>query len=160
MNTESDYACLSSTEQAGLVHQQVWKSISMGARVLEGQLPERMDSAVFHPLVLDKVQPGMPLFDEEVFGPVAPIFTFRRDTEAISLSNASDYGLGASVWSRNADRAEMLASRLQCGAVYINQMVFSDPAVPFGGVKKSGYGRELSYLGMREFTNPKSIWQA
>lgn len=160
MNAESDYACLSSTEQARLVHQQVLKSISMGARILEGQLPERVESAVIHPLVLDKVQPGMPLFNEEIFGPVAPIFTFRRDTEAISISNASDYGLGASVWSINADRAELLANRLQCGAVYINQMVFSHPAVPFGGVKKSGYGRELSYLGMREFTNPKSIWQA
>jgi succinate-semialdehyde dehydrogenase/glutarate-semialdehyde dehydrogenase/succinate-semialdehyde dehydrogenase len=96
---------------------------------------------------------------EECFGPVAMLFAFRDDAEAVQLANATEYGLGAAVWSKNLDRARGIAAQIEAGAVFINDFVRSDPRAPFGGVKNSGFGRELGELGARELTNAKLVWQ-
>jgi succinate-semialdehyde dehydrogenase/glutarate-semialdehyde dehydrogenase len=100
----------------------------------------------------------MPAFDEETFGPVAAVITAKDETDAIRLANDSAYGLGASLWTADRARAERLAVRIEAGAVFVNGVVKSDPRLPFGGIKRSGYGRELSEYGIREFVNIKSVW--
>jgi succinate-semialdehyde dehydrogenase/glutarate-semialdehyde dehydrogenase len=100
----------------------------------------------------------MPVFSEEVFGPVMPVITFKEDLEAVKLANSNRYGLAAAIFSADTDKAENLAAKLEAGAVFINEQVKSDPRLPFGGVKKSGYGRELSHYGIKEFVNIKTIW--
>jgi succinate-semialdehyde dehydrogenase / glutarate-semialdehyde dehydrogenase len=100
----------------------------------------------------------MPAFDEELFGPVAAVIRVADAAEALEKANASRYGLGGSVWSQDVPRAEQLALRLQCGAAFVNGIVKSDPRLPFGGIKCSGYGRELSWHGLREFVNQKTVW--
>ena len=109
-------------------------------------------------MILGNLQPGMPAYDDEIFGPVASFFTVENADEAIKIANQNQFGLGGSLWSQDINKAKSIANKIESGAVYINQMMFSDPSVPFGGIKKSGYGRELSYLGIREFTNQKTIW--
>jgi succinate-semialdehyde dehydrogenase / glutarate-semialdehyde dehydrogenase len=99
----------------------------------------------------------MPAFDEETFGPLACIITVKSETEAIQLANNTRYGLGASIWTQDVERASAIAREIQSGSVFINTLVKSDMRLPFGGVKKSGYGRELSELGIKEFMNAKSI---
>jgi succinate-semialdehyde dehydrogenase/glutarate-semialdehyde dehydrogenase len=99
----------------------------------------------------------MPAFDEEVFGPVAAVIRARDEVEAVALANLSRYGLGANLWTRDVARAEAIAHRLEAGLVFINDVVRSDPRLPFGGVKRSGYGRELSHFGLREFVNVRTI---
>ncbi|ADJ29487.1 NAD-dependent succinate-semialdehyde dehydrogenase [Nitrosococcus watsonii] len=143
--------------RAGL-QQQVTASIQQGAMAVVGCRPLPGPGAYYTPSILDRVQPGMPAFDEELFGPVAAIIRVANETEAVAMANASRYGLGGSVWSQDASRAERLALQLQCGAAFVNGLVKSDPRLPFGGIKCSGYGRELSWHGMREFTNQKTLW--
>jgi succinate-semialdehyde dehydrogenase / glutarate-semialdehyde dehydrogenase len=109
-------------------------------------------------MILGNLKPGMPAYDEEIFGPVASLFVVENETEALKIANDSAFGLGASLWTKDIKKARELASKIESGAVYINQMMFSDPSVPFGGIKNSGYGRELSHLGIREFTNQKTVW--
>ena len=99
----------------------------------------------------------MKILTEEVFGPIAPIITVKDEDEAVEAANDTQFGLGAAIWSRNTDRAERLAARIKTGTVAINDMVKSDPRLPFGGVKKSGIGRELSHYGLKEFTNIKTV---
>ena len=99
----------------------------------------------------------MPMFDEEVFGPAAAVVRAADADEAIALANESSYGLGFSIWTRDASAAEELAARVEAGAVFVNGMVASDPRLPFGGVKKSGYGRELSSFGVHEFANIQTV---
>jgi succinate-semialdehyde dehydrogenase/glutarate-semialdehyde dehydrogenase len=100
----------------------------------------------------------MAAFDEETFGPVAAVIRVRDEAEAVRLANASSYGLGASLWTEDDARAERLVPELEAGAVFVNAIVKSDPRLPFGGVKRSGYGRELAEFGLREFVNVKSVW--
>ncbi|MCX7930466.1 MAG: aldehyde dehydrogenase family protein, partial [Chlorobi bacterium] len=135
---------------------QVYGSIDRGARVLlEGGPTGR--GAFFRPIVLTHVAPGMPAFDEETFGPVAAIIPARDEDEALALANRSVYGLGAAIFTRDLDRAEQCARQLDVGSVFVNLQVRSDPRLPFGGVKDSGWGRELSPFGMREFVNVKTV---
>ncbi len=153
LDTDTDMGPLASRKQADKVRSQVEESVKMGARIIHGGNPQK---AFYPPTVVTGVKPGMPLFDEEVFGPVAPIMEFESDEEAIRLSNRSRYGLGVSLFTNNLEKAEKLASQFEEGAVFINDMVKSDPRLPFGGVKDSGYGRELAEYGIHEFLNTKT----
>lgn len=127
-----------------------------GGRVLSaGQLFTK--GLFFTPCVVLNTKPNMKVLIEEVFGPIAPIIVVKSEEEAIRTANNTEYGLGASIWSRNSERAERLAARIECGFVAINDMVKSDPRLPFGGVKKSGVGRELSHYGLKEFVNVKTV---
>ena len=112
----------------------------------------------YEPTVLTHVTPDMPVFADETFGPVAAVIRFSSDGEAIVLANKTPFGLGGSVWSQNKERAEKIAQQLDVGCAFVNSIVKSDPRLPFGGVKKSGYGRELSSYGIKEFVNIKTVW--
>ncbi|MCC6208718.1 MAG: NAD-dependent succinate-semialdehyde dehydrogenase [Gammaproteobacteria bacterium] len=140
------------------LHRQVEASIARGAVAVTGCEPIPGPGAYYHASILDHVTPGMPAADEELFGPVAAVLRVRDEAGAVELANASRFGLGGSVWTRDAARGEHIARRLQCGCAFVNGMVKSDPRLPFGGVKDSGYGRELSRLGMLEFVNAKTVW--
>ncbi len=136
---------------------QVTRSVKAGARVVVGG--HQRDTGYFYaPAVLADVRPGSPVFDEETFGPVAAVVRAADDHDLLWLANLSRYGLGASVWGKDLDRAQRFAARLETGSVFINGPVKSDPRLPFGGIKNSGYGRELSLLGIREFVNAKTVW--
>jgi succinate-semialdehyde dehydrogenase/glutarate-semialdehyde dehydrogenase len=136
---------------------QVARSVKAGARVvIGGHHPER--GFYYPPAVLADVRPGMAVFDEETFGPVAAVIRAADEHDLVWLANTSKFGLGASIWTRDLDRAERLAARIEAGNVFINGPVKSDPRLPFGGVKHSGYGRELSLIGIREFVNIKTVW--
>jgi succinate-semialdehyde dehydrogenase/glutarate-semialdehyde dehydrogenase len=140
------------------LQRQVDASVAAGARLLlGGQTPAGL-GYYYPPSVLADVRPGMPAFDEEVFGPVFALVSVWSDAEAVALANQSVYGLGAAVFTQDIQRAKRLAHQLQCGACFINDFVKSDPRLPFGGIKRSGYGRELSALGIREFVNVKTIY--
>jgi succinate-semialdehyde dehydrogenase/glutarate-semialdehyde dehydrogenase len=160
MYESSDYGPMARHDLALEIHEQVQKSLDMGAKLLYGTPPDDVDDAHYPPLILGGARPGMPAYDEEIFGPVAVFFEVENADEAVRIANDSAFGLGASVWSEDLELAQDVAHRVETGAVYINQLMFSDPHVPFGGIKKSGYGRELSHLGIREFTNQKTVWLA
>jgi succinate-semialdehyde dehydrogenase / glutarate-semialdehyde dehydrogenase len=139
------------------LHQQVVDSIAAGARcLLGGEIPDR-PGAFYPPTVLTAVTPGMAAFDEETFGPVAAIVPARDKADAIRLANSSLFGLGAAVFTRDVERGERVARQLEAGCCHVNDFVRSDPRIPFGGIKHSGYGRELGLLGIREFVNSKSL---
>ena len=139
------------------LQRQVDTSVAAGARLLlGGETPQ--DVGLFYPpSVLTDVCPGMPAFDEEVFGPVVTLIPVADDAEALVLANQSAYGLGAAVFTQDVERAKRLAHQLECGVCFINDFVKSDPRLPFGGIKRSGYGREMSAIGIREFVNVKTV---
>jgi len=133
--------------------------VKAGARVLTGgKIPDGPGN-FYPPTVLINLPPEAAIAKEEFFGPVAVIYPFRTEAEAIELANGTDFGLGASIWTRDPERANRLAGRIEAGMVFINDIVHSDPSAPFGGVKASGIGRELGALGALELTNPKLVWQ-
>ncbi len=140
------------------IDEQVRDSVAAGARVLCGG--QRLDGTGYYyqPTVLAGVTPAMRVFREETFGPVAAVIRARDAEEAVALANDSQFGLGGNLWSRDTEAAKALARRIETGSVFINGMTASDPRLPFGGVKHSGYGRELSSFGIREFTNIQTIW--
>ena len=137
---------------------QVRRTVAAGAALRLGGRRQEGPGCFFPPTVLTGVEPGMAAFDEETFGPVAPV-TRARDTEhARELANCSRYGLGGSIWTADAERGRALATCFEAGAVFVNETVKSDPRLPFGGIKCSGYGRELAAFGLREFVNVKTVW--
>ncbi|MHA2225702.1 MAG: NAD-dependent succinate-semialdehyde dehydrogenase [Candidatus Hodarchaeales archaeon] len=141
------------------LHEQVKRSIDQGAKLLlGGEIPEG-EGAFYPPTVLTNVKPGIPAYEEELFGPVASIIPVKDEAEAIKTANDSIFGLGAAVFTQDVSKGEQIArEEIESGACFVNNFVKSDPRLPFGGIKESGYGRELSYLGIREFVNIKTIW--
>jgi len=137
---------------------QVRDALRQDANPVTGCRPLDRKGFFYAPSILDGVAPGMRAWSEELFGPVASIITVRDANEAVEVANASNFGLGGSVWTRDVARGETLARRMECGAAFVNGMVKSDPRLPFGGVKESGYGRELARHGIREFVNAKTLW--
>lgn len=140
------------------LHDQVLRSINSGAKLLLGGFIPDSDGAYYPPTVLADVTPGMPAFDEELFGPVAAIIKSKDEDDAIKLANKSVFGLGAAVFTKDIAKGEKIArEKLNAGSCFVNQFVRSDPRLPFGGIKESGYGRELSVFGIREFVNIKTV---
>jgi acyl-CoA reductase-like NAD-dependent aldehyde dehydrogenase len=140
------------------IHRQVTESVRQGARLLCGGNFVDGPGFFYEPTVVDGVAAGMPMFDEETFGPAAAIMRTRDPQAAIATANASRYGLGCNIWTRDIERAQRMAASIEAGNVYINGMVASDPRLPFGGVKLSGFGRELSSIGIHEFANAQTVW--
>jgi len=141
------------------LHDQVQKSINLGARLLLGGESPAGAGAFYPPTVLTDVRKGMPAYDEELFGPVAAIIPVRDEAEAIEVANDSPFGLGAAVFTQDAARGERIAAEaIEAGSCFVNAFVKSDPRLPFGGIKESGYGRELSEFGIREFVNIKTVY--
>lgn len=140
------------------LHGQVESSIAKGAGLLLGGKPLERNGCFYPPTILTEVKPGIPAFHEELFGPVASVIRVRDAEEAIAVANATPFGLGGSVWTRNNEKGEAMAARIEVGAVFVNDLVKSDPRLPFGGVKSSGFGRELSHYGIKEFVNIQTVW--
>jgi succinate-semialdehyde dehydrogenase/glutarate-semialdehyde dehydrogenase len=135
------------------VERQVRESVAQGARILVGGHVPEGPGYFYEPTVLDHVRPGMPVLEEEVFGPAVPVLRARDSAEALRLANDSTYGLGSSIWTADLERGEALAASMEAGHTTVNGMTVSDPRLPFGGIKDSGYGRELSHHGLFEFVN-------
>ncbi|UZR97998.1 NAD-dependent succinate-semialdehyde dehydrogenase [Chondrinema litorale] len=146
---------LARVDLAENLSRQVQESVKAGAGLVMGGQQEK---AHFNPALLVDVKPGMANFDEETFGPAATIIPVKDEKQAILYANQSIYGLGASLWTKDTDKAVRIAREIHSGAVFINSLVKSDPRLPFGGIKKSGYGRELSHHGIKEFVNAKTIY--
>jgi succinate-semialdehyde dehydrogenase/glutarate-semialdehyde dehydrogenase len=155
LNESTNIGPLATRDQADIVEKQVIKSLEMGARLIIGGI--RKDN-FYSPTFLVDVRPGMPVFDEEVFGPVAPLTIAENTEEAIKLANSTKFGLGVSLFTSDIEKARELTSEFEDGAVFINALVKSDPRLPFGGTKQSGYGRELAIHGIHEFVNAKTVY--
>jgi succinate-semialdehyde dehydrogenase/glutarate-semialdehyde dehydrogenase len=140
------------------LHQQVLTSVAMGAEIiLGGEIPHRK-GAFYPPTILENVKPGMPAYDEELFGPVAAVIRVKDEKEAIKIANDTVFGLGAAVFTKNLEKGEYIAQfQLDAGCCVVNDFVKSDPRLPFGGIKDSGFGRELSVHGIKEFVNTKTV---
>jgi succinate-semialdehyde dehydrogenase/glutarate-semialdehyde dehydrogenase len=158
MDPKTDIGPLARRDLLEALERQVTESVRMGARVLTGGERVGRRGFFYRPTILTDVSEEMPVFKEETFGPVAAVLRVAGADEAIRVANDSSYGLGASLWTRDAALGERLARKIEAGSVFVNGMVASDPRLPFGGVKRSGYGRELSAFGIREFTNVQTIW--
>jgi succinate-semialdehyde dehydrogenase / glutarate-semialdehyde dehydrogenase len=139
------------------LEKQMQSSVKEGAALITGGNREGCN---FKPALLDRVKPGITAFDQEMFGPVAALITVKNEKEAIEMANASRYGLGGSIWTKDRDRGERMAREVESGCLFVNSLMRSDQRLPFGGIKKSGYGRELSELGIKEFMNAKTIYIA
>lgn len=157
LDEATDIGPLARADLRDALHRQVAESIARGAKLVLGGAIPTGPGAYYPATVLTDVAPGMPAYDEELFGPVAAIVAARDEDDAIRLANDSPFGLGAALFTRDGARGERLARRIDAGAVFINAQVASDPRLPFGGVKASGYGRELGAYGIREFVNAKTV---
>ncbi len=159
LNPETRMGPLARQDLREKLHQQVRRSLAQGAQlVLGGELPDGV-GFFYSPTVVVGVEPGMAGFDEETFGPVASFTRFTTEEDGLRLANHSRYGLGGNLWTKDVERGVRLAAELDTGGVFVNGMTHSDARVPFGGVKRSGYGRELHHFGIREFTNIQTVWQ-
>jgi succinate-semialdehyde dehydrogenase/glutarate-semialdehyde dehydrogenase len=158
LDESNDLGPLARADLVDELERQVQESVRRGARIITGgtRLSDR-PGFYFRPTVLGDVRPGMPAYDEELFGPVATLISARDAEDAVRIANDTPFGLGASIWTRDLDQAEKLAAVIEAGMVFINGLVKSDPRLPFGGVKNSGFGRELSTYGIKEFVNIKTV---
>ena len=157
-NEETDIGPQAREDLMETLHEQVTASVEAGATLVTGGEPLDREGAFYPPTILTDPPEGCPVDTEETFGPVATVYEVDDKESAITKANDTPFGLGASVWTQDRDRGERVASRIDAGCVYVNQLVKSDPRVPFGGVKDSGYGRELSEAGIKEFVNRKTVW--
>ena len=158
LRNDTDVGPLARDDLRDALHRQVTESVQRGARLLAGGEPDPGPGYFYKVSLLDRVTPGIPAYDDELFGPVAAVIHARNEADALRLANDHQYGLGGSVWTRDVPRGEAFARAMQCGQAFVNGVVKSDPRLPFGGIKASGYGRELSLHGIREFVNAKTIW--
>ena len=157
-SADSYYGPMARLDLRDELHQQVQKTIQQGGRlVLGGTIPEGR-GAYYPASILVDLKPGMEAFDNELFGPVASVIRAKDDAHAVELANNSQFGLGSGVFTKDIQRGEKLALQLEAGSSFVNKLVVSDPRLPFGGIKNSGYGRELAAYGIREFVNTKTIW--
>jgi succinate-semialdehyde dehydrogenase/glutarate-semialdehyde dehydrogenase len=155
MLEETEVGVIARKDLLEKLHQQVTDSVAKGAKLLTGGY---IHQNFYAPTILINVQAGMPAFDEELFGGVFAISSFKTEFEAINLANESKYGLAATIWTQDIAKATLIAKELETGGVFINALVRSDPRLPFGGTKNSGFGRELSYFGIKEFVNIKTVY--
>jgi succinate-semialdehyde dehydrogenase/glutarate-semialdehyde dehydrogenase len=158
MDPATEIGPLANEAQVKTLADQIARSVSAGARLLAGGYRLDRPGCYFAPGVLSGITQNSPAYREEIFGPVALLFRVRDIDEAIRIANDSGFGLGASAWTRDRRERDRFVAELEAGMVFINTMVASDPRMPFGGVKRSGYGRELSHYGIREFVNIKTVW--
>ena len=158
LDPETDVGPQVGTDALERLHGQVQASRDAGATVALGGAPLDREGAFYPPTIVTDVPAGCPVDSEEVFGPVAAVYRVPDTEAAIQTANNTPFGLGASVWTRDVDRGESVAREIEAGGVYVNELVKSDPRVPFGGIGLSGYGRELSEIGIKEFTNRKTVW--
>lgn len=160
LDPSTDVGPLVNRQAVDETNRQVQESVAKGASLLYGGTKPEQTGFFYMPAVLGGVKKGMPAYDEEVFGPVLPVITVKNESEALEVANDTPYGLGATIFSSDAERAQRLAAQIDAGQVFINHQVKSDPRLPFGGVKNSGYGREVSEYGFKEFVNIKTVWVA
>jgi succinate-semialdehyde dehydrogenase/glutarate-semialdehyde dehydrogenase len=160
MDEETDVGPQARQDLLETLHEQVAASVDAGATVVTGGAPLDREGAYYPPTVLTDVPAGCPADTEELFGPVAAVYRVPDEGAAIAKANDTEFGLGASLWTADLHRAARVAGEVEAGCVYVNELVKSDPRVPFGGIKESGYGRELSGAGMKEFVNRKTVWLA
>ncbi|MDR9436533.1 MAG: NAD-dependent succinate-semialdehyde dehydrogenase, partial [Thiohalophilus sp.] len=159
MDDNTSLAPMARTDLREELHKQVVDTLAAGAINVTGcEIDEQRPGAYYKASILDQVDPGMRAYSEELFGPVAIVIRARDEADALRIANDSTYGLGGNVWTRDTDRGERLARQMECGCAFVNSFVKSDPRLPFGGIKHSGYGRELSHHGMHEFVNAKTVW--
>ncbi|HDP95194.1 MAG TPA: NAD-dependent succinate-semialdehyde dehydrogenase [Candidatus Aminicenantes bacterium] len=158
MDEETEVGPLARDDLRRELHRQVEATVSAGAATLLGGAMPAGEGFFYPVTLLDHVTPDMVAAREETFGPVAAVLRVASEKQAVDVANSSRYGLGASLWTRDLDKGHDLAARVEAGAVFVNGMVKSDPRLPFGGIKSSGYGRELGMEGIREFVNIKSVW--
>lgn len=151
---------LARTDLREEIHTQVEQTIAQGAKLHRGGKFINGPGCFYEATIISNLKPNMKLYYEESFGPVFSLFTFETEEEAIKIANDSEFGLGGSLWTQDLKRGEQLAREIESGGIFINGMTKSDPRLPFGGIKKSGYGRELSHYGIKEFVNIKTIWIA
>lgn len=158
MQEQTQLGPLARADLRDQLHDQVMRSVAAGARLITGGHSIDGPGFYYAPTILADVTPGMPAFDEELFGPVAALCLANNEAEAVALANESVYGLGATVFTQDRAKGERIARRLKAGSTFVNAMVRSDSRLPFGGIKESGLGRELSHFGMHEFVNIKTVW--
>jgi len=158
MSEDTDMGPLATPQMLEDVDGQVRASIEAGAKVLTGGEPADGPGNFYPPTVLSEIPEGCPAHREEIFGPVASMFRARDIDDALRIANDTDFGLSSSAWTQDKEESERFINEIDAGMVYINRMTESTPEIPFGGIKNSGYGRELSYLGIREFVNQKTVW--
>jgi succinate-semialdehyde dehydrogenase/glutarate-semialdehyde dehydrogenase len=157
LDRANDLGPLARADLLDELERQVAASVRLGARVLTGGGRLAGAGCYFQPTILAGVRPGMPAYAEELFGPVAALIAAHDENDAVHIANDTAFGLGASLWTGDRAKGEKLAATIEAGTVFINGMVKSDPRLPFGGVKMSGFGRELSHYGIREFVNVKTV---
>ncbi|NJK41974.1 MAG: aldehyde dehydrogenase family protein, partial [Acaryochloridaceae cyanobacterium SU_2_1] len=159
MDPSTDVGPLATPRILADLDQQVQTAIQHGAKVLiGGKRGPHLSGNFYEPTLIRDISPQNPIYDQELFGPVAMLFQVSDLKAAIALANDSPFGLGASAWTQDPEEQHQLIQALEAGAVFINGMVKSDPRLPFGGIKRSGYGRELGILGIHEFVNIKTVW--